>query len=95
MKPDVPGSDPINPSYIFRPMTADEIKQAQEREKAEGQREYECSEEYFVAKMKALIGMRDCEVSHGEADDILCAFLELRGYSDLVDAWREVPKWYA
>jgi hypothetical protein len=29
------------------------------------------------------------------ADDILCNLLVSLGYKEVVDAWEEVPKWYA
>ncbi len=34
------------------------------------------------------------EVAHIEADDILCEVLKGLGYHDLVDAFRDVDKWY-
>ena len=37
----------------------------------------------------------DPEVGHLEADRLLCAFLGKKGYGDLVEAYREVCKWYA
>ena len=32
---------------------------------------------------------------HIEADFILCEFLEYLGYKELVDAFYDIPKWYA
>ena len=37
----------------------------------------------------------DIEVGHAQADGALCDFLISLGYKDLVELWREVPKWYA
>jgi hypothetical protein len=38
---------------------------------------------------------RDIEGAHSMADDILCNLLVSLGYKEVVDAWEEVPKWYA
>lgn len=91
----VPSGDLISPPLFVRPMTASEIAQQKEREIIKERMEYEQSEEFFVEKMKALIDMDDYESAHGKADDLLCEFLRLKGYGDLVDAWEDVPKWYA
>ena len=37
----------------------------------------------------------DLEDYHLTADNILCEFLEYLGYKELVDAFDNVPKWYA
>lgn len=37
----------------------------------------------------------DNEEYHLTADSILCEFLLELGYKELVDAFNEVPKWYA
>jgi hypothetical protein len=37
----------------------------------------------------------DEETDHGNADAILCEFLTHLGYSDIVDAFDEIRKWYA
>ena len=37
----------------------------------------------------------DVEVAHCDADSILCDLLERLGYGNVVEAWHEVPKWYA
>jgi len=52
--------------------------------------------EELILKLKALnkeIG--DEEIAHKMADDLLCDFLELLGHKDVVDAFKEVDKWYA
>lgn len=37
----------------------------------------------------------DAETWHAEADEVLCKFLEELGHKDLVNLYKEVPKWYA
>lgn len=37
----------------------------------------------------------DTEGNHIAADDILCDILCLLGYDDIVNAYDEIPKWYA
>lgn len=37
----------------------------------------------------------DREDWHIEADDILCELLDCLGYHDFVEAFEQVPKWYA
>lgn len=37
----------------------------------------------------------DPEEWHAEADSILCELLDYLGYHDFVEAFEEVPKWYA
>ena len=37
----------------------------------------------------------DREDWHVEADNILCELLDELGYHDFVEAFEEVPKWYA
>ena len=51
--------------------------------------------EKAIADLKALKDSGDIEAAHGDADDILCAFLKVLGYNDIVEAWDAVPKWYA
>jgi hypothetical protein len=45
--------------------------------------------------LRQLKSAQDIEAAHGDADDTLCKFLRHLGYGDIVDAWEEVPKWYA
>lgn len=50
----------------------------------------------YLRKMNELTNEHyDKERGHLEADDILCDFLEDLGYSALVAAFYDVPKWYA
>lgn len=37
----------------------------------------------------------DFEYAHLDADDILCDFLLILGYKEIVDDYRKVGKWYA
>ena len=37
----------------------------------------------------------DTECAHGRADEILCELLRELGYSDIVDAYEDIDKWYA
>lgn len=51
--------------------------------------------EEAVEKLKALHKNGDRESAHVYADEILCEFLKSLGYSDVVEAWDGVGKWYA
>lgn len=46
---------------------------------------------------KYLSQMKSCksEADHEDADYILCELLEKLGYKELVDAYRDIPKWYS
>ena len=37
----------------------------------------------------------DEEVTHSNADDILCKLLVSLGYKDVVDEWEKIDKWYS
>lgn len=37
----------------------------------------------------------DTEVAHGEADAVLCDLLISLGFSDVVDEYHKVEKWFA
>lgn len=39
--------------------------------------------------------MRDTELAHIEADDILCDFLRKLGYLNIVTAYLSIKKWYS
>lgn len=46
---------------------------------------------------KSLIDLQsndDTELAHIQADDILCSFLEELGYSDVVEEYKKISKWY-
>ena len=49
----------------------------------------------FIEKMEDCIDNGDTECAHGNADDLLCEFLLLLGYRELVEKYRQVRKWYA
>lgn len=47
--------------------------------------------------IKALINCDtgDPEVDHGNADDVLCDFLNSIGFKRAVEAYNKIDKWYA
>ena len=52
----------------------------------------------YVAKLKKINASdenRGAEYTHVDADRILCELLRKLGYSDVVDVWKDVPKWYS
>ena len=49
----------------------------------------------YLNKMKSLQDNIDTEVAHAYADGILCDILNELGYSDIVEAWEQIDKWYA
>ena len=54
------------------------------------------SEEEAIKKLKELQDdAGDWEAQHGEADEVLCEFLETLGFFKLVAEYSKVPKWYA
>ena len=48
-----------------------------------------------VEKMKECVNNSDIELSHLDADNILCDVLTQLGYKELVDLYEKVNKWYA
>jgi len=48
----------------------------------------------ILLQLRNLKGSYDIEGLHHEADNLLCEFLETLGWKELVDAYREVEKWY-
>ena len=46
-------------------------------------------------KLREEADNNDTEAAHGNADDILCEFLKELGYSEVVDSYNEIHKWYA
>lgn len=48
-----------------------------------------------ISQLKDLQESNDIESAHAEADDILCTVLEVLGYSELVEEYKKVEKWYA
>ena len=51
-------------------------------------------EKEYIQKMED-IEMWDEESPHINADWILADFLRELGYKDIVEAWKQIPKWYA
>ena len=53
--------------------------------------------EAYTAAMKNVVaqGKCDIEVSHGEADYLLCQLLLDLGFDEVVAEWNNVRKWYA
>jgi hypothetical protein len=51
----------------------------------------------FATEMEKLsiLANGDPEAAHGKADDLLCEVLESLGYSDGVQIFVEMDKWYA
>ena len=45
--------------------------------------------------MKKLIEDGDTEGAHIKADELLCVVLRAHHEDELVDAYEQVPKWYA
>lgn len=37
----------------------------------------------------------DVEITHAEADDLMCEMLRELGYGEGVDVFEDMPKWYA
>ncbi len=53
------------------------------------------TKEQALAEMRNLMDLADVEIAHSEADDVLCEVLRGLGYDELVDAFEDLPKWYA
>jgi len=51
--------------------------------------------EELTAKLHVLIGSKDTEAAHGEADKILCEILVLLGQHKAVKFFRRINKWYS
>lgn len=49
----------------------------------------------FIEQLKKEASNQDHEVAHITADNILCEILNTLGYSDIVEAFNEIFKWYA
>lgn len=50
--------------------------------------------ETAFAKLKALQSARDTEMTHMDADEVLCDLLTALGYADVVAEFDLVDKWY-
>lgn len=51
--------------------------------------------EQAIEDLKAAQNNDDTEAAHSDADGVLCHLLNALGYSDVVDEWMKVSKWYA
>lgn len=50
----------------------------------------------ILAQMKELADCGDYEIAHSQADDLLLeALRHVGGFDELIEAWENVPKWYA
>lgn len=53
-------------------------------------------EKALLALSDALeLGKSDPEIAHVNADKVLCELLTSLGFSDVVEEFKKVPKWYA
>ena len=48
-----------------------------------------------IQQLRELQSEDDIESAHSQADSILCNLLVGLGFSDVVEEWRKVRKWYA
>ena len=48
-----------------------------------------------IKKLKELQKMTDPEITHKEADKILCQLLCLLGYEEVVAEFNDLKKWYS
>lgn len=55
---------------------------------------HEISEKY-TAQMQVLESCGDYEWAHYKADELLIEMLKELGYTNIVEAWDKVGKWYA
>jgi len=55
----------------------------------------EAVKKMHLRKLKELQDVRDIEMAHAYADEILCKYLRLLGENEIVDEWEKIDKWYA
>lgn len=48
-----------------------------------------------LAVLRELANSDDTETAHYDADDILCEILTALGYTEIVDAYNAIDKWYS
>ena len=53
------------------------------------------TKEEAIVELNKAINNVDTEIAHCDADDILCKLLISLGYSDVVELYNKVDKWYA
>lgn len=51
--------------------------------------------ERVISILKKAQSNLDIEMAHSDADDALCDLLVHLGFSDVVEEWKRVDKWYA
>lgn len=51
--------------------------------------------EEAIYKLRILQEMRDKEIAHCNADDVICDLLKSLGYEDVVKEYDFIDKWYA
>ncbi|MCW5739684.1 MAG: hypothetical protein KIT67_05895 [Alphaproteobacteria bacterium] len=51
--------------------------------------------ELAIERLQAEASRTDIESAHLAADEVLCDLLKALGYTDVVDAYNKVIKWYA
>lgn len=55
----------------------------------------EMSRDEAINKLKALQTMRDLEIAHANADDVICDLLKSLGYEEVIVEYEKIDKWYA
>lgn len=53
------------------------------------------SKEQAIEELKKAQNMRDPEVAHTTADNVLCDLLTALGHADVVAEFEKIDKWYA
>ena len=51
--------------------------------------------EEAATALRALADVKDIEVAHSQADDILCSLLRYYEQDEVVALWADIDKWYA
>ena len=59
------------------------------------EKEIKMTEEEALERLEDLIEMEDVEKAHYLADKVLIDFIRNLGYTEVVDLWKQVEKWYA
>lgn len=52
-------------------------------------------EERIIHELQLLQKSDDTEIAHYKADDLLCEFIHQLGYTDVVEEYSKIEKWYA
>ena len=51
--------------------------------------------EEAIVKLRDAQDNGDMEIAHADADDILCSLLKSLGYTEVVEEYEKVDKWFA